>query len=275
MRSFLEDTLNQKLMNLENELQSDVIFFYGQIHDGIERPFRDFIEELHAENKYNNTLSIMLNTPGGSPETVERMVSTVRHHYTHVNFIVPDAAYSAGTIFCMSGDAIYMDYSSVLGPIDPQVNNGKQWVPALGYLDRIDSIISNHSPSIAEMNWLNSQDMAFITFCEQAKNLTIKLLEKWLVQYKFKKWTTHRSNNQPVTESEKSARAKEIAIQLGDNKKWHSHGRPISISDLEGLKLEITDYTENTSLRNLIREYNGLMCTYIDAGNFLHSRKHI
>ena len=55
---------------------------------------------------------------------------------------MPDCAYSAGTIFCMSGDEIMMDYFSVLGPIDPQVQNKEgRFVPALGYLDKVSSLL--------------------------------------------------------------------------------------------------------------------------------------
>lgn len=66
---------------------------------------------------------------------VEKMVEIIRNKYQKVYFVVPDYAMSAGTIFCMSGEKIYMDYSSSLGPIDPQVYNGKEFVPALAYLD--------------------------------------------------------------------------------------------------------------------------------------------
>lgn len=38
---------------------------------------------------------------------------------------------SAGTLFALSGDKIYMDYSSSLSPVNPQVYNGTDWVPAL------------------------------------------------------------------------------------------------------------------------------------------------
>ena len=46
---------------------------------------------------------------------------------------------SAGTILCMSGDKIFMDYASILGPIDPQVPTPDtgDYVPALGYLDKV------------------------------------------------------------------------------------------------------------------------------------------
>ena len=87
-------------------------------------------------------LAILLTTIGGSTTAVERYVNIIRKHYSKVIFIVPDYAYSAGTIFCMSGDEIWMDYFSVLGPIDPQVPNKEgKYVPALGYLDKINELI--------------------------------------------------------------------------------------------------------------------------------------
>src|ERR1700690_388913 len=132
--------MNEKLGKLEAEFAADVIFFYGEIHTPIIRPFRDLVEDLKKPSEppkpEQKKLVIILNTPGGSAEAVEKMVDIIRHHYTDVSFVVPDFAMSAGTIFCMSGNRIYMDYSSSLGPIDPQVWNGKQWVPARGYLDK-------------------------------------------------------------------------------------------------------------------------------------------
>lgn len=70
------------------------------------------------------------------------MVNVIRHHYEELYFIVPDSAMSAGTIFCMAGDKIYMDYSSSLGPIDSQVFNGNNLVPALGYLDKVEELVT-------------------------------------------------------------------------------------------------------------------------------------
>lgn len=72
--------------------------------------------------------------------------------------------------------------------------------------------------------------------------MTIDLLIKWLVHYKFKNWVTHKSTGNPVTQQEKEKRAKEIAAELGDNNKWKSHARPINIEELNELKLKIEDY---------------------------------
>ena len=198
---------------------------------------------------------------------------------TELYFIVPDSAMSAGTIFCMAGDKIFMDYSSSLGPIDPQVFNGNKWVPALGYLDKVEElIVKSKKGTLTEAEFLILQkvDLAELRSFEMAKNLTISLLKEWLVKFKFKNWNTHSSNGKPVKVVEKEARAEEIAKLLGNNRLWHSHGRSIGINTLKTvLKLKIDDYSDDTELSNKIRNYNDLLCEYIlrhGAKAFLHSR---
>jgi len=71
----------------------------------------------HNEQKH---LIVVLQTAGGYMETVERIVVIMRNLYDSVSFIIPNFAFSAGTVLALSGDEIYMDYYSVLGPIDPQ-----------------------------------------------------------------------------------------------------------------------------------------------------------
>src|SRR5262249_27173629 len=130
-----KEWLGERLGALEKHFDAGVIFYYGVVHSAFGKLFPDFIQAL-ATLGTPKALVVFLNTGGGSAETVEKMVRIIRFHYTEVFFVVPDFALSAGTIFCMSGDKIFMDYSSSLGPIDPQVWNGKEWVPALGYLDK-------------------------------------------------------------------------------------------------------------------------------------------
>lgn len=282
----IKEIINSKLLALEKQFDADLIFYFGEIHAGIVRPIRDIIEELkRAKRLGRGRLVIVLNTSGGAAEVVEKLVDIIRHHYHEVYFVVPDFAMSAGTIFCMSGDKIYMDYSSSLGPIDPQVWNGTQWVPALGYLDKVEELLEKAKKGTltqAEFLILQSQDLAMLSRCEQAKELTITLLKKWLVQYKFKNWDIHNTDpakkGQPVTNAEKEQRAKEIADYLGDNQKWHSHGRMIGMAALTNtkeLRLKIDDYSRNKTLQPLIRSYNDLLTEFIAKNNikaFLHSR---
>ncbi|MER8564264.1 ATP-dependent Clp protease proteolytic subunit [Mesorhizobium sp. M0924] len=261
--------IDEKAKLLEDAVQSDVIAYFGQISPQYFRPFRNFIEEVASKSSRNEkTLSIVLRTPGGSAETAERMVNVMRHHYQTVNFIVPDIAMSAGTILCMAGDAMHMDYSSALGPIDPQVMapDGSGYVAALGYLDKVQEITAKQALSPADVVFLRSLDLAKLALYEQARDLSIDLLKKWLVDFKFKEWTHHRTTNvgTEVTASEKLQRAEEIATALSDHRRWHSHGRALSVDKLKALRLEIDDYSANETLRSAIRGYNDLLTAYTD-----------
>lgn len=270
MKSPIDDTLKQllqtKLIALEQFLDADVLVYYGNLAPVSANLFAKLIEDLKADATKREKLYIILTTLGGSAEIVERYVNILRYHYKEVNFIVPDYAYSAGTIFCMSGDSILMDYISVLGPIDPQVpNKDNKYVAALGYLDKINEFIAkaaNNTLTKAELIWLKDLDLGEIRSFEQARDLTTDLLQKWLVKYKFKNWT-HHSNNTCVTEEEKRQRAIEIAQELSDNNKWKSYGKGISIAELSDLKLKIEDYSKEDDLRALIRDYYNTMDEYV------------
>ena len=101
-----------------------------------------FYRGIDSFQARKRTLSIILTTTGEAVEPVERAVEIIRGKYRYVNFVIPDYAMSAGTIFCMSGDKIYMSKSSSLGPIDPQVpkSDGK-YVPAMGYLEQFEKLV--------------------------------------------------------------------------------------------------------------------------------------
>ena len=274
----LRDLMNNSLFELEAVLDCDVFTYFGQIADGLENGILGIIEDLANTPEKRETLAVVLTTYGGSAAAVERFVNIIRHHYKKVIFIVPDCAYSAGTIFCMSGDEIWMDYFSVLGPIDPQIpSKDNKYVPALGYLDKINELIKKAQDGTltqAEFLILKDFDLAELRGYEQAKELTISLLKKWLVKYKFRNWNNH-SNGDPVTMAEKEARAEEIANKLGDNNEWKTHGRPIDIETLKYLKLQITDYSDKPE-RESIRSYYKILRDYISRHNFqqfFHTRK--
>lgn len=276
----LKTLLDNSLSELEKELNCDVLQYYGPIKGGNENVILDIIETLANDSNKKDTLAVVLTTNGGSAMVVERYVNIIRKHYQNVRFIIPDYAYSAGTIFAMSGDEIWMDYFSVLGPIDPQVPNKEgRFVPALGYLDKINDLINlarSNKISQAEFMILKDFDLAELRSYEQAKELTITLLKKWLVNYKFKQWNVHK-NGKSVTMQEKEERAEEIAAKLGDNNLWKSHGRPINIEELSELKIKVNDFSNEPS-RDKIRDYYKKVLDYVMSFHlemFVHTRKFI
>ncbi len=273
------DLISEKLQDLENYLEADVITYYGEIIDSVEDQMKKIVEDLQSEENPKKICYIILTTPGGSLNPVNRMVTILRHFYQEINFIVPNYAYSAGTIFCMSGDNIYMNYYSALGPVDPQVQNkdGKL-VAALGYLDKINDLLikaQNNTISQAEFLILKDFDLAELRAYEQAKELAVDLIQKWLVKYKFKDWSTH-SDGSEVTLEEKRERANEIAGKLSDNNIWKAHGRAINIDELTEMKLKIIDYGEDDELCKKIDDYFSVLVDYVSKYQsrvFVHTRR--
>lgn len=217
-------------------------------------------------------LLVVLETDGGSIEVVERMADLFRHHYPdHVSFLVPNYAMSAGTVFVMSGDAIYMDYFSVLGPIDPQVKSrtkGDVFIPAIGYIEKYQDFVKRSAQGkltdIEVMFFVDKFDPAELHFFEQARDLSVDLLKKWLVNYKFKDWTVTETSQTPVTKAMKEKRASEIARKLNDVRKWKSHGRTLSKAVIENdLNLKIDDFGANKDLNDLVRPYYRLLQDYM------------
>ena len=85
-----------------------------------------FEETIHDADP-SEDLHVMLATPGGDGETAIRLVRQAQSRCKALTVIVPDQAKSAGTLFVLGADHIYMGPTSDLGPVDPQFLAGR-WV---------------------------------------------------------------------------------------------------------------------------------------------------
>lgn len=120
---YISAILESRNRELGNQIGSDVVAIKSPIRFGLDAVIRHELENLHEgleESKRPKRLCVVIETTGGQIEAVERIYNVFRRHYEFVSFVVPSFAYSAGTVLVLSGDEIYMDYFSVLGPIDPQ-----------------------------------------------------------------------------------------------------------------------------------------------------------
>ncbi len=270
---FIEQQLQARLLDMESHFKADILAFVGPIYWGVDRLLRISIEGVRAKSK-RRQLVILLTTSGGDIEVVHRMVDTIRTHYRIVDFVIPDYAYSAGTVFAMSGDNIHMDYYSRLGPIDPQVqiisNGVKKWVPALGYLEQYNRLITKAQKgtiSLAEVQLLiDGFDQAELYQYEQARELSIALLKEWLVKYKFKKWKRTETQHRPVDRRLREQTANRVAEELNKVDRWHIHGYGISMKVLEEdphLRLRIDDFGKNPNRAEKIRGYHELLRDYM------------
>lgn len=211
-------------------------------------------------------------------EVVERIVRVFRTHYKEVKVVVPDRALSAGTILAMSADAILMDYHSVLGPIDPQVEREGKFVPALSYLHQFEDLKAKSTAgtlTTAEVILLQKLDLAELHQFELARELSINLLKEWLAKYKFKDWATTETRGLAVTAQMREERADSIARALSQHDRWQTHGRGISMQTLrDELNLKIDDYGGNSNLSDRVWNYFWFMRDHMNRhgiGSFVHS----
>jgi len=272
--------LNRKLKRIGNRHDADAVAIIGSILPGLETALRDAIEAIPDRK---DSVAVVLHTPGGVVEVVERMVTALRHAYgkisSEVIMIVPDRAMSAGTIFALSADRIIMDHLSCLGPIDPQIEKDGNLVPALSYLnqfERLNEKAQSGQLTTAEYALLNKLDLGELYQFEQARELSIELIVKWLSSYKFKNWNKTECNSNVVDKGMKEKRAQEIAELLNDPGRWHSHGRAIDRKTLgDEVKLKIENLEDDPDLRELTLGYFHLLRDYMNRENIpsiVHSR---
>jgi hypothetical protein len=273
---YVSVVLSQKNQELSNYLKGDVIAIRAPIRFGVDDIIRHEVENLHEQSRKSGKLPkliVMLETTGGQIEIVERIHNVFRKHYSSVDFIVPNYAYSAGTVLALSGDEIYMDYYSVLGPIDPQyaADDGR-YVPGLGYLQKFKELSAAINDPKAKPEYYRAElafllkkfDPAVLFRLEQAKSHSISLLKAWLPKYKFKNWKVSEATKRRITTSDKRKRAEEIAEILSNAERWHSHGRGIGLRELtsDEIKLKIVDFGADNTLNKHVREYYELLLDY-------------
>ena len=281
MRPLDDHIRGQLTLHLEKigtTLDADVVAIVSPILPGLELRRREAIDALPDKK---DSVVVILDTQGGVVEVVERMVTALRHVYGNVTVIVPDRAMSAGTIFALSADRIMMDHLSSLGPIDPQIERDGKLVPALSYLnqfERLNNKAQAGALTTAEYALVSKLDLGELYQFEQARELSIELLIKWLSNYKFKNWIKTKDRQLEVTPKMKEDRAKEIAALLNNPERWHSHGRAIDMRTLqEEVRLKIDDLADNAILHQDVRDYFELLKDYMHREqlmSFIHTREY-
>lgn len=275
--SIILSALQQRNGEVVNAMGGDVLLIRAPMSFGLDDKVKDVIESIKSAgedaNSSHDKVVVIVEKNGGYIEIVERIVNVLRRHYSLAEFVIPNFCYSAGTVLVLSGDEIWMNYYSVLGPIDPQFEseNGDT-VPGMGYLakfreltEEINSAGPNESVQAQLFYLAKKFDLARLFHIEQAIEHSKTLIMEWLPQYKFKDWQKTQGRGAPVDDDYKAQRAQKIAEVLGDAEKWHSHGRGIAMSDLigEDIKLKIKDFSAVPKINSAIVSYHGLFCDYM------------
>jgi ATP-dependent protease ClpP protease subunit len=77
------ESLKDRLLLLEKKLDSDIITLLGPIMYGVEQRIFRALNSIPTDKRRKN-LTIILQTPGGVVEVVERMVHAIRYHHIEI-----------------------------------------------------------------------------------------------------------------------------------------------------------------------------------------------
>lgn len=196
-------------------------------------PFAEMVRRVpQGEDK----VDVFLSTRGGSAHQVSRFVNCLRAKFKEVDFLIPSFCMSAGTLFALSGNRIWMNPLACLGPIDPQVpTKDGRYVPAqallllIGELQRQgdEAMREGHPVPWTAVRIVDSLDKKELGDAITATHYSRMMASQFLQQFKFNGWTIRETSRQPVTPEYKEARANEIATGLVSHDRWLSHGHAI------------------------------------------------
>ncbi len=217
-------------------------------------------------------VDILIESPGGSPEATEALVTLLRQKFNDVRFIVPNVAKSAATMMAMSGNMLILDEPSELGPIDPQFifhREGNPVVsPAHAILDQFDWATNdikdnpNHLP--VWMPILNQYGPSLLVECHAAIALAERLVAGWLERYMF------------GGEPDCRKKGRRIAGFLSAYKEHLSHRRAIGMGQLQQYGVKILNMNTDPQLKERIWDvYNSIFATFVGTPAFKLFENHL
>lgn len=114
------------IADLEALTGRETLVFYSQLNESIGHTDADDISEI-IEGLDTKDIDIIIQTPGGVVDAVEKLITVLKARLNSYRIIVPSWAKSGGTVIAMSSEKILLGVNSELGPIDPQM-----FLPDLG-----------------------------------------------------------------------------------------------------------------------------------------------
>ncbi len=207
----------------------------------------------------SNGLTLILHTPGGSPNAAEMIVSYLRSKFTRMEVIVPALAMSAGTMISLGADQVVMGRQSQLGPIDPQlVFGGGQSVSAQAVVDQFEQAKGDvlSDPTMAHV-WapiLPALGPSLLVEAENALSYSESMVSKWIERWML------------VGHPDAEGRAAEAARYFNDAKAHKSHGRRIDRVEAREQGLRVEDLETSQELQEAVLTAYHLMTIFFEQG---------
>ena len=200
-----------------------------------------------VSNLRENSLDLILHSPGGSAEAAESVVEYLRQRFEHIRVFVPVAAMSAATMIALSADELVMGQHSQLGPIDPQfiisTPEGTRSAPAKAILNQFE--LAKHECRTPEnlaawMPILRTYAPGLLTQCQDSRRLASEMVAGWLERYMLS------------TDGDPSKKAESVAEWFADYESFRSHGRRVGRDQARDVGVRILDLETVDALQDAV-----------------------
>ena len=145
------------IKDIENLTDRPLFVYFAQLDQQINHTDPDDLSEIFqaTDLKYGD---LFIQTPGGSVDATEKIISILRQRFDDYRVIVPSWAKSAGTVIALSSSKIIFGMNSELGPIDPQWQYNGVMVPC--DILAADPAIAQHLRAMAQFATARMRQMA-------------------------------------------------------------------------------------------------------------------
>lgn len=218
-----------------------------------------FMEAVHSLPP--GPLDLIIHSPGGDPDSAQAIMSYLRSYgFNPIRAIVPVSAKSAATMMALSCDQVVMGKHSQLGPIDPQFTvstpEGPRMAAAQAILDQFDmakmECAAEQQNLAAWLPILRSYLPGLLSQCINAQQAAVKIVETALHAYMLK----------DLSEPERSSKAHAIAAWFGNHKTHLSHGRPLTIEEVEAQGVNVLRLESDQQLQEkVLSAWHGIQLT--------------
>lgn len=196
------------LSDLRQLTGRETIVYFAQLTHGITHSDADDLSEV-IEGLEGKDVDLVIQTPGGQVDAVEKIVTMLNQRLDSYRVIVPSLAKSGGTAIAISSSEILLGINSELGPIDPQFEvHGLGMVPC-------EYIAAD-----------NSKDVLLRSMAGAAVSRMKSLAKKILV-------------NGMLSEST-DPQVDEVIKKLSSSDSYNSHGAVIDYSEAKSVGLNAT-----------------------------------
>ncbi len=193
---------------------------------------------------WDATLTLLLHTPGGSPGAAEAIVSYLREKFGSIEVIVPAFAMSAGAMVCLAADRLIMGRQSQLGPIDPQMLVGGQFISAQAIVDQFERAKAEikEDPTLVGL-WapvLTNLGPSLLVEAQNAIQYSESTVQGWLEKWMFAKLASP------------AAAAKNAAKYFNNARVHMAHDTRIDRTMARSQHLEVEDLEERQDLQDAV-----------------------